>query len=188
MSAPADGVVVARSVNAGQVVTAAQELFTVTDLDTVWAIGDLYEKEFGAVHVGTEATLTLPAGGTTAIRGRVAYIDPRVDLATRTAKVRVEVPNRDGALRLGMFVTLTFQVAGAERRVVVPRAAVQVIGDRSVVYVDAGEGRFVERPVRLGGGDGAIVAVLEGLKAGERVVTDGSFYLRAEAGRTRQGG
>jgi RND family efflux transporter MFP subunit len=187
VSAPADGIVVARSVNAGQVVTAAQELFTVTDLGTVWAIGDLYEKDFGAVRVGTEATLSLPASGVTAIRGRVAYIDPRVDPVTRTAKVRVEVPNRDGVLRLGMFVTLTFHVAGAERRVVVPRAAVQAIGDRSVVYVDAGEGRFVERPVRLGAGDGVIVAVLDGITAGERIVTAGSFFLRAEAARTRQG-
>jgi membrane fusion protein, heavy metal efflux system len=187
IAAPADGVVVARSVNPGQVVTAAQELFTVTDLGTLWAIGDLYEKDFGAVRVGTEATLTLPAGGAAAIRGRVAYIDPRVDPATRTAKVRVEVPNRDGALRLGMFVTLTFQIAGGEKRVVVPRTAVQAIGDRSVVYVDAGDGRFVERAVRLGAGEAATVPVLEGLKSGERIVTTGSFFLRAEAARNRQG-
>ena len=184
--APADGVVVARAVNPGQVVATAQELFTVTDLGTLWAIGDLYEKDFAAVRVGTEATLTVPAGGR-AVRGRVAYIDPRVDPASRTAKVRVEVPNRDGALRLGMFVTLAFQIGTAEKRVVVPRAAVQTVGDRSVVYVDAGEGRFVERPVRLGVGDGATVQVLDGLTSGERIVTAGSFFLRAEAARTRQG-
>jgi multidrug efflux pump subunit AcrA (membrane-fusion protein) len=85
-----------------------------------------------------------------------------------------------------MFVTLTFQTAGAERRVVVPRSAVQAIGDRSVVYVDAGDGRFVERTVRLGAGGGVMVEALEGLTAGERVVTVGSFFLRAEAARTRQ--
>ena len=187
ITAPADGVVVARAANPGQVVTASQELFTVTDLGTLWAIGDLYEKDFGAVRVGTQATLTMPAGGTLAIRGRVAYIDPRVDPATRTAKVRVEVPNKDGVLRLGMFVTLTFQVAGSEKRVVVPRTAVQAIGDRSVVYIDAGDGRFVERVVRLGAGDGATVQVLEGLKGAERIVTAGSFFLRAEAARNRQG-
>jgi membrane fusion protein, heavy metal efflux system len=187
IAAPADGVVVARVVNPGQVVTAAQELFTVTDLGTLWAIGDLYEKDFGAVRVGTEAMLTPPASGTMALGGRVAYIDPRVDPATRTAKVRVEVPNRDGALRLGMFVTLTFELAGGETRVVIPRTAVQAIGDRSVVYVDAGEGRFVERAVRLGPGDATRVQVLDGLSTGDRIVTAGSFFLRAEAARTRQG-
>jgi membrane fusion protein, heavy metal efflux system len=187
ITAPADGVVIARAVNPGQVVTASQELFTVTDLGTLWAIGDLYEKDFGAVRVGTQATLTLPAVGTSALRGRVAYIDPRVDPATRTAKVRVEIPNKDAALRLGMFVTLTFDVAGGAKRAVIPRAAVQTIGDRSVVYVDEGDGRFVERPVRLGGGDAMKVEVLDGLKTGERVVIAGSFFLRAEAARTRGG-
>ena len=187
IAAPAHGVVIARGVNPGQVVSAAQELFTVTDLGTVWAIGDLYEKDFGAVRVGTEAALMVPSGGAPALRGRVAYIDPRVDPASRTAKVRVEVPNRDGALRLGMFVTLTFQTGTTEKRVVVPRAAVQSIGDRSVVYVDAGDGRFVERGVRLGAGDATTVQVLEGLRSGDRIVTAGSFFLRAEAARTRQG-
>ena len=188
IAAPADGMVLARGVNAGQVMTASQELFTVTDLGIERAIGDLYEKDFGAVRVGTDATLTISSGDARALRGRVAYIDLRVDSATRTAKVRVEVPNRDGALRLGMFVTLTFQLAGGEKRVVVPRAAVQAIGDRSVVYVDAGEGRFLERSVRLGPGEATTVQVLQGLRAGERIVTDGTFFLRAEAARSRQGG
>jgi len=88
--APADGVVIARGVNPGQVISAGQELFTVTDLSTVWAIGDLYEKDSLAVRVGSEATVTVPVSTGAPLRGRVAYIDPRVDPATRTAKVRVE--------------------------------------------------------------------------------------------------
>jgi len=185
--APVDGTVIARSVNPGQVVGAAQELFVVTDLRTVWVIGDLYEKDFASVRVGSPATITIPARPRAVSNGRVAYIDPRVDQTTRTAKVRVEVPNRDMELRLGMYVTLDFRTGAGERSIVVPREAVQAVGERSVVYVpvEGDEGRFAERPVKLGAAVGELVQVLEGVKAGERVVTAGSFFLRGEAARSR---
>src|SRR5215813_10839905 len=190
VTSPADGLVITRSVNPGQVITAGQELFVVTDLSTVWAIGDLYERDFSRVRVGSPATITIPSTRDRVLKGRVAYIDPRVDPATRTAKVRVEVPNRGGDLRLGMFVTVSIETGTTERTTVVPRAAVQTIGDRSVVYVPAEgeEGRFVECAVKLGAPTGDLVPVLDGLKPGEKVVTDGSFFLRAEAARTRSGG
>ena len=184
---PADGLVITRSVNPGQVVNSGQELFVVTDLATVWVIGDLYERDFPRVRVGSQATVTVPSAPDGKIQGRVAYIDPRVDPATRTAKVRVEVSNRSGDLRLGMFVTVAFQTNATEHVTVVPRAAVQTIGDRSVVYVpaDSDEGKFVERRVKLGARSGEFVQVLEGLKPGDKVVTEGSFFLRAEAAKTR---
>jgi RND family efflux transporter MFP subunit len=183
--APGDGVVITRGVNPGQVVATGQELFVVADLATVWVIADLYEKDFGAVGVGTEASIAVPAAPDTPRRGRVAYIDPRVDAATRTAKVRVEVPNL-GDLKLGMFVSVTIAGPG-QHLVVVPRTAVQTIGERSVVYVALEEGRFVERTVRLGARVGDAVAILGGVRPNERVVADGSFFLRAEAGRSRGG-
>ena len=188
--APADGVVIARNVNPGQVVGAGQELFTVTDLSTVWVIGDLYEKDFAAVRVGSAATVAMPAAKDSALRGRVAYIDPRVDPATRTSKVRVEVPNKNGALRLGMYVALSFEAASGRQVTLVTRDAVQALGDRTVVYVqvEGGESRFAERAVKLGAPLGDSFEVLDGLKPGELVVTAGSFFLRAEAGRTRSGG
>jgi len=169
---------------------AGQDLFVVTDLSTVWVIGDLYESDFSRVRVGSAATVTLPSMPDRMLKGRVAYIDPRVDAATRTTKVRVEVPNRGSDLRLGMFVTMSIETGTTERITVVPRAAVQTIGDRSIVYVPAEgeEGKFVERTVKLGPPAGDFVPVLDGLKPGDKVVTDGSFYLRAEATRTRSGG
>ncbi len=184
---PADGLVITRSVNPGQVVNSGQELFVVTDLGTVWVIGDLYERDFPRVRVGSQATVTVPSAPDGKTQGRVAYIDPRVDPATRTAKVRVEVSNRSGDLPLGMFVTVAFQTNATEHVTVVPRAAVQTIGDRSVVYVpaDSDEGKFVERLVKLGARSGEVVQVLEGLKPGDKVVTEGSFFLRAEAAKTR---
>lgn len=187
---PADGVVIARTVNPGQVVGAAQELFTVTDLTSVWVIGDLYEKDFADVRVGSSAIVRVPAVPNVALHGRVAYIDPRVEPATRTAKVRVEVPNRNMELRLGMYVTLNLGTAAGRPLTLVPRDAVQSMGDRNVVYVpaDGEEGRFTERAVKLGSTFGDAVQVVEGLKPGERVVTAGSFFLRSEAARTRSTG
>ena len=190
VSSPADGLVISRAVNPGQVINAGQELFVVTDLSTVWVIGDLYERDFSRVRVGSPATVTIASMPGRTLKGSVAYIDPRVDAATRTAKVRVEVPNRGGDLRLGMFVTVSFETGAAERIIVVPRAAVQTMGDRAVVYipVNGEEGKFIERAVKLGAPVGEFVPVLDGLKAGDKVVTDGSFFLRAEATRTRSGG
>jgi len=167
------------------VVSMGQELFVVTDLSEVWAVGDLYEQDFPAVGVGPEAVVTAPAYPDLALRGRVTYIDPRIEPATRTAKVRVEVPNADGRLRLGMYVTLAFTTRGDGRTVVVPRSAVQTLGERHVVYLPAkdDEGKFVQRSVKLGPPIGDGYAVLSGLQAGDIVVTEGSFFLRAEAVR-----
>jgi len=190
VSAPSRGVVIARSVNPGQVVMTGQDLFVVADLGTVWVIGDVYEKDIASVRVGAEATVTVPFGGRGPLRGRIAYIDPRVDPATRTTKVRVEVPNPDGSLRLGMFVTVSFQIGAGGRMTLVPRAAVQPVGERSVVYVPAGENepRFLEQTVKLGQVVGELVQVLKGLTPGQKVVTEGSFLLRAQAARARAGG
>jgi multidrug efflux pump subunit AcrA (membrane-fusion protein) len=130
--APGAGTVVARAVNPGQVVSAGQELFVVADLSTVWVIGDLYEKDFASARTGGEASVSVP--GVLPIRGRVAYIDPWVDPAARTAEVRVEVANPAEALRLGMFVSVSFTVpATAGAVAVVPRAAIQAIGIRKDV-------------------------------------------------------
>jgi RND family efflux transporter MFP subunit len=184
--APGAGTVIARTANPGQVVSAGQELFVVADLNTVWVIGDLYQKDFPTVRLGSEAIVSVPA--MSPLRGRVAYIDPRVDPAARTAKVRVEVANPAGALRLGMFVNVSFTVPSATAVAVVPRAAVHAIGARSVIYIAAGEeGRFTERTIKLGVAMDDSIQVLEGLKPGERIVTEGSFFVRAEATRNRSG-
>ena len=180
--APINGVITGRSANFGQVVSMGQELFVVTDLSEVWVIGDLYEQDFRSVNVGTDATLTTPAYPDVTFRGRVTYIDPRVDLQTRTAKLRVEVPNPDRRLRLGMYMTMVFAAPSGERLVVVPRTAVQTLGARHVVFmpVPGEEGRFVPRVVALGPLVGDVYTVRSGLAPGELVVTEGSFFLRAE--------
>jgi RND family efflux transporter MFP subunit len=187
--APIAGVITSRSANLGQVVAMGQELLSVTDLSEVWVVGDLYEQDFKTVRVGSEAAITTPAYPGLTLRGRVSYIDPRVDPQARTAKARIEVSNADGRLRLGMYVSVSFTTPGAST-VVVPRSAVQAIGDRQVVFVPARneEGKFIQRQVRLGSPIGDNYSVLSGLKLGETVVTEGSFFLRAEVLRNAPGG
>src|SRR5262247_2005458 len=187
--APIAGVVTARAANLGQVVAVGQELLSVTDLSEVWVVGDLYEQDFRAVRVGSEAAITTPAYPGLTLHGRVGYIDPRVDAQTRTAKARVEVPNADGRLRLGMYVTVSFTTPGASV-VVVPRSAVQAIGNRQVVFVavQGEDGKFMQRQVRLGLPVGDNYTILGGVQPGETVVVEGSFFLRAEALRNASGG
>lgn len=187
--APINGIITARSANLGQVVAIGQELVSVTDLSEVWVVGDIYEQDFKTVSVSSEAAITTPAYPDLVLRGRVTYIDPRVDPQARTAKARIEVPNADGRLRLGMYVTVSFSTPG-KSAVVVPRSAVQAIGDRHVVFVAAeGEdGKFIQRQVRLGSPVGDSYTVLSGLRRGDRVVTEGSFFLRAEALRNTPSG
>jgi RND family efflux transporter MFP subunit len=161
----------------------------VTDLSEVWVVRDLYEQDFKTVTVGSQAAITTPAYPGLTLHGRVSYIDPRVDPQARTAKARIEVPNSDGRLRLGMYVTVGFTTPGAST-VVVPHSAVQAIGDRHVVFLPAGseDGKFIQRQVRLGSLIGDNYSVLSGVKPGETVVTEGSFFLRAEVLRNAPGG
>lgn len=180
---PLDGVVTARSVNLGQVVVSGQELFTVTHLSSIWIEANLLENDFAAVQIGSQATITTPAYSGRQYRGPVDYIEPRVDPQTRTAKVRVAVDNPGLALRLGMYMDVLFTSTGGATVPVVPKQAIQSIGATSVVYVPVeGEpGRFLQRTVKTGEETSTGYHVLEGLKPGETVVTEGSFLLRAEA-------
>jgi membrane fusion protein, heavy metal efflux system len=184
--APMDGVITGRSANLGQVIGMGQELFVVTDLSEVWAVGDLYEQDLGTVREGSEAAITTPSYPGLTLRGRVTYIDPRVDAQARTAKIRVALPNADGRLRLGMFVNMAFRTQKGDRAVLVPKAAVQTMADRQVVFVAAKdeEGKFIQRTVRVGPSVGESYAVVSGLSPEDTVVTEGSFLLRAESARS----
>jgi hypothetical protein len=137
------------------------------------------------VRVGSEAAITTSARPDATLRGRVSYIDPQVSADTRTAKVRIELPNTGGELRLGMYADVVVSGASGTSAPRVPRNAVQNVGDRTVVYLaDPKEpGKFVEREVRLGQTSGEQVEVVSGVKPGDLVVTEGSFFVRAERER-----
>ena len=183
--APIDGIVTTRTANVGLNVDPSMPLFTVIDLSTVWVIADVYEQDLGRVRVGDRAVVTTAADPGTSLSGSVSYIDPQINTTTRTARLRVEVPNRGGRLRLGMYAEVLVGPATSAAALVIPRAAVQHIGGRTVVYLadSATEGAFIEREVRLGASDGDRIEVLTGLAVGDVVVTTGSFFVRAERER-----
>jgi cobalt-zinc-cadmium efflux system membrane fusion protein len=187
--APLAGVVTRRAANVGLNIDPSMPLFTIVDLSTVWVVADLFERDFARVRVGSPAAVASAAYPGLALRGRVSYIDPQVQQETRTAKLRVEVPNGGGQLRLGMYVDVEVGEAAARSGVFVPKAALQVVGSDSVVYVadQAQRGRFIERTVEVGGASGDRVLVVAGLQPGDAVVTDGVFFVRAERERQAAG-
>ena len=182
--APIGGVVLTRNANLGLVVNAAQELFTVADLSTVWIMASVNEKDFASVRVGSQANVTAPAYPGHKWKGRVAYIQPQVDPATRTAQARIEVANPGETLRIEMYVDVEFTAPGTSGPIV-PQSAVQSIGERQFVFlpVKNNEGSYSLRQVRLGPTADGYYSVLDGLHVQEEVVTEGSFILKAEAVR-----
>lgn len=183
--APIAGVITERGANVGLNVDSATKVFTVVDLSSVWVIGALYERDFPRVRVGSGASVTTTADPSLARRGRVSYIDPQVSADTRTARVRVEVPNPRQELRLGMYADIEVAATANRQAVMVPRTAVQNVNDRQVVYVGnpAEPGKFTEREVHLGDASGEEVEVVSGLQSGDQVVSKGSFFVRAERER-----
>ena len=189
--APISGTVTSRTVNAGEVVEANKELLRITDLSNVWVIGQVFERDLSRLRVGSGASVTTGALPDRLFRGRVTYIDPAIDQATRTGKVRVELANSDRALKLGMYVNVAFGSLGQSERTVpvVPSSAVQNVENRQVVFVATSDPNVFElKPVRLGSEVNGRFPVLEGVNVGDRVVSIGSFMLRAEWLKTRQGG
>ena len=180
---PAAGTITSRTVNPGEVVEANKELLRVTDLSSVWVVGQVYEKDLARVRVGSGASITSDVYPGRVFRGRVSYVDPRIDTATRTAQVRIELANPGQALKIGMFVNVAFATIGGSEATtpVVPVAAVQNINNQQVVFVATTDPNvFALRPVRLGPQTNGYYPVLEGLNVGDRIVTGGSFMLRAE--------
>jgi RND family efflux transporter MFP subunit len=184
---PVSGTIISRTVNPGEVVAMGKELFRVADLSSIWVIGQVYETDFANVHVRTPAVITTAAYPGRTFTGRVSYIDPRVDPQTRTAQVRIELTNPAEMLRIGMFVDVSFGAAAqagtmGQPAAVVPRNAVQSIGTKQVIFVATDQqGVFVQRDVSVGPETSGLLTTYSGVSVGERVVTDGSFLLRAES-------
>ena len=187
---PISGTVTTRSVNFGEVVDANKELMRITDLSSMWVIAQVYERDIARLRVGSGASVTSDAFPENIFRGTITYIDPQLDEATRTGKVRVELANPGRALKIGMYVRAAFGALGdAERTApVVPAAAVQNVAGQQVVFLPTDDPNvFAMRPVRLGPESEGRYIVNEGLNVGDRVVTNGSFMLRAEYLKMRQG-
>lgn len=176
--APISGVVVAQNTTtagaAGLTATGAAGSLTIADLTHVWVVCDVYEKDLSQVHLGEEADITLNAFPGQVRKGTISDIGAILDPALRTAKVRIQVPNPDHLLRIGMFATATFHGIRAQSALVVPAAALLHLHDQDYVYVSVGAGGAYRR-VTVTTGDtlpGNVVQIKSGLQAGVQVVAN----------------
>src|SRR5260370_10660533 len=181
--APSSGTLTSRSVNPGEVIEPNKELMRVTDLSSVWVVGQVYEKYLATIRVGSGANITSDAYPGRVFRGRISYVDPKFYPCTRTAQVRIELRNPRQALKIGMYVNVALGTLGAAEKTmpIVPKDSRQNIPTRQIVFVASEKpNEFTLRAVRLGPENNVFYPALEGLSVGERVVTEGSFMLRAE--------
>jgi membrane fusion protein, copper/silver efflux system len=183
---PFAGTVIERMATEGAYVTTGEPLFRIADLSTVWVQLDAYERDLSTLQVGQVVEVNVEALSGEAFEGKVAFIDPIVDSQQRTARVRVEVANREGRLKPGMFAQAVVQGESgtrAERPLVVPRTAPLFTGRRAIVYVEvplAERPTYEARVVRLAPRTGEFYPVVAGLVEGERVVMRGAFVLDAD--------
>lgn len=190
LSAPFQGVVVARHATLGEVAGSTDQLFTVADLDRLWIELDIYERDLSRVRRGQTVEITTAAYPGRLFPGEIAYVGDILDPASRTVRLRVELPNPDRALRPGMFATADIHVDRAGVPVtVIPAEAVQQVEGRTAVFVPGDHpGEFRVRPIEVGEpADGGRIIVLSGLEAGDRVVGTGAFALRSELARSEIG-
>ncbi len=183
LTAPVSGTITKRDVNQGEAIEANKELMRVTNLSTVWVIAQVYEKDLSLLRTGSGASVTTDAYPGKLFRGHITYIDPNINADTRTAQARVELENPGQILKIGMYVNVAFGSLGSAERTMptIPSAAVQNMNEKQVVFVATDKPNvFTIKPVRLGTEKDGQFVVLEGLNVGDKVVTNGSFLLRAE--------
>jgi Cu(I)/Ag(I) efflux system membrane fusion protein/cobalt-zinc-cadmium efflux system membrane fusion protein len=180
--APAGGVVMMRMPGLeGMAVKPGMELFHIANMSSLWLSVEAFENQIRWLRVGSVAEVSLSYFPGETFTGRVRFIEPQINEATRTVPLKLEVPNRGGRLRAGMYATVRFQPFVVSDAVLVPTPAVLRTGQRNLVVVAEGEGRFTPREVRLGAEGNGQVEILSGLQAGEKVVTSGQFLIDSES-------
>ncbi len=180
IKAPIAGTVVERNMVIGQYVDAATTAFRIVNTSTLWADGQVYEKDVPRLSGKPDVTLSVTAFPGEEFRGRVIYVSPIVDERTRTITVRASIPNRDGRLKPQMYGEIHLPIGGATKALAIPTESVQRDGTVTYVFVAINDTTFERRQVRLGSIVDSQVEVQDGIKPGERVVTKGSFQLKSE--------
>lgn len=180
LHAPATGVVIEKMVVAGQAVQSGEKLYVIADLTEVWVEAELRESDAGSVREGSGATLEFAAFPGRPREGRVEYVYPTLQDASRTISARIALANPNGRIKPGMYATVRFVSPGLST-LSVPAAAVIRTGERSVVFVDMGGGRLMPQDIETGQIGEQFVEVLSGLEPGQRVVTSAQFLIESES-------
>ena len=178
LRAPLSGIVTNRNVVEGETVETDREMFTVADLSVVWLQANLSEKDIREVRKGSVAAVTVDAYPGEIFTAKITYVSDVLDPKTRTVKARAELPNPGGRLKLDMFVAIDIATPAQRQAMMIPASALQQINDQPVVFVRINETDFQRRLVTLGMREGDWVEAV-GIKAGESVVTKGSFELKS---------
>jgi cobalt-zinc-cadmium efflux system membrane fusion protein len=181
------GEIVERKINKGQVVQPADALFTVADLNTLWAVSEIPESNSYLIHKGQKVNLIIPALRNAEIQGVVAHVDSIVNPQTRTVVVRMEVPNKDGLIKPGMLATMLIESQPTEK-LLVPTSAVIREDNRDYVFVKEDDETYRMIAVKLGPEGKGYRPVISGLKEGQNIAVNGAFHLNSERKRQLSGG
>lgn len=183
--ATVSGTVTEKMVSEGDYVKKGQPLYKIANLGSVWAVFDAYESQIASLKEGQSLKISPNAYPGKEFQGKISFIEPVLDQSSRTVKLRVELPNKNGLLKPGMFVKAQLEASGQpkEKGLNIPKTAVLWTGERSLVYVKTSKEKpvFEMREVKLGNASGDKFQILEGLKKGEEVVTNGTFTVDAAA-------
>ncbi|WP_036250323.1 efflux RND transporter periplasmic adaptor subunit [Methylobacter sp. BBA5.1] len=177
---PVTGTIIEKHIVPGTAFKASATLLRIADLSTVWIEGQVYESELPWVKVGMKAEFVLEDAPDSPLTGKITFIEPTVENKTRTARVRVELPNPDGVLRPDRYARLNLRIDLGER-LAVPEQAVIYAGKSRVVFVDLGDGRLLPKKIRTGLRNDDFIEVLDGLAAGDVIVTSGNFLIASES-------
>jgi len=177
-----DGIVLERKATIGEVVEAAQTVFVIGDLSTVWLVADVPEQSARALHIGKSVQAEVPALPGEVLTGRISFVSAVVNPETRTVRTRMDLANPQRKFKPAMLATMTLMDVAEPKRVV-PAGAVVRENNNEHVFVRTGPNRFVLRRVMLGDEFGDVRVVLDGLRDGETIVTSGAFHLNNERNR-----
>jgi len=177
---PVNGFVTQKMAVQGMKVMPGEKLFDIADLSTLWIVADIYEYELPFVKVGQPARITLSYFPGKELSSKIDYIYPAISAETRTAKVRLTLPNPGGQLKPQMFTNVEIRI-DLGKKLTIPDSAVIDTGKGQVVYVDRGNGVFEPREIQTGLRADGTVEILRGLKTGEKVATSANFLIDSEA-------
>lgn len=180
IKAPIDGVAIQRSSTVGELVGKGTPIYTISDPTDLWVIAEIKERDLAAIKVGQDVTFKALAFPNKGFHGKIARLGSQLEADSRTLEVRIETNNSDGFLKPGMFADVEITTTILKDVLVIPDVALQSDGDDRIVFIAHGDNKFEKRIIQLGMEQRGYVQVLNGLKAGERVVTDGSFILKSE--------
>ncbi|MEP1253731.1 MAG: efflux RND transporter periplasmic adaptor subunit, partial [Alphaproteobacteria bacterium] len=181
LMAPRSGVVLERMAVEGMMSEAGETLFRIADTSVVWVFADVPESALIGLADGNAATITFPGLPGETFSGLIDKIYPEVDMQTRTARVRIDLPNTEGRLLVNMFADVALATGDGAPVVQVPETSVIDTGDRQVVIRDMGEGKFAPQDVVVGRQASGMVEIREGIAEGDRVVTTSTFLIDAES-------